>query len=264
MMDDQLDAIDWDIAWAGILDNSWPMSWNLCLAFIPLTLSLVLFHSPRSPILRWGAWLLLLITALPNLTRLQNFTTMLVSKVGVGLWLGLLAAGLGAIGLWQWAIGRIILWWLGCLVFILFLPNAAYILTDVIHFVIDVRRGYPMGTVIGILLPQYLLFITVGFQAYVVSLLNVGYFLTQRGQKKQVKWVELSLHLLTAIGVYLGRFTRFNSWDVLTNIEGLLQALQTTFLEPHAWVVMGILFGVFSSSYWFAKRVTIGLLLQSD
>ncbi|MCY7282219.1 MAG: DUF1361 domain-containing protein, partial [Cyanobacteria bacterium CAN_BIN43] len=31
------------------------------------------------------------------------------------------------------------LWWLGVLTFIAFLPNAPYILTDVIHFINDVR-----------------------------------------------------------------------------------------------------------------------------
>jgi uncharacterized membrane protein len=31
-------------------------------------------------------------------------------------------------------------WWLGFLVFFAFLPNAPYLLTDIIHFIEDIRR----------------------------------------------------------------------------------------------------------------------------
>jgi hypothetical protein len=69
---DRLDQIDWGVTLPAVLDNSEPMSWNLLLALIPLALSSVLFHQPKSPIVRWGIWLLLVITAAGSYSRLQT------------------------------------------------------------------------------------------------------------------------------------------------------------------------------------------------
>lgn len=270
-MEDRLDVIDWRIAWDGILDNSLPMSWNLFLALLPLSLSCELFHQPRSPIVRWGIHFLTVITLLPNLGRLDDFTLGLVNQwglpplFGAPLWLGAIAL-VGIIIACVVGLGnqssRGLVWWIGCLVFILFLPNAAYVLTDIVHFVIDARKGYPMGTVVVILLPQYLLFITTGFQAYVASLMNVGFFLNKRGLTGWICWIELSFHGLTAIGVYLGRFSRFNSWDVLTAPIPLIQTLFESLLSFHNLLVIGVLFGLYAGCYWLGKRITIGLLAQ--
>jgi uncharacterized membrane protein len=265
-MEDRLDAIDWNIAWEGILENSLPMSWNLFLALLPLAMSCELFHRPRSPIIRWGIWLLVLITLLPNLQRSVPFAALLVIRFGlfplmVLISLALTAVVVGAIA-WDKKQMNSGCWWLGCAIFILFLPNAAYILTDVIHFVIDVRKGYPMGTTIAILLPQYLLFLSVGYEAYVASLMNIGYFLTQQGTKKFVSGTELGIHVLSAIAVYLGRFSRFNSWDVFVNPGKLLQEVGQTLTSPNALLAIGVLFCIFAGSYWLCKRITIGLMGQ--
>lgn len=58
---------------------------------------------------------------------------------------------------------RTALWWLGALVFIAFLPNAPYVLTDIIHLIEDIRYGYSMWIVALVLVPQYLLFMLIGF-----------------------------------------------------------------------------------------------------
>jgi len=66
------------------------------------------------------------------------------------------------------------LWWLGLLVFIAFLPNAPYVLTDIIHLIHDIRRTNSIWVITLVLIPQYLLFIIAGFEAYVISLINLG------------------------------------------------------------------------------------------
>ncbi|MGA7936848.1 MAG: DUF1361 domain-containing protein [Kovacikia sp.] len=267
-LEDRLDQIDWNVAWYGILDNSLPMSWNLFLALLPLGLSCVLFYRPRSPIVHGGIWLLVGVLLLPNLERLGPFSELVGQTLGLIPVLGAIALlpSMAAIGFWKLGRERMkaLVWWPGSFVFILLLPNAAYILTDVIHFVIDVRKGYPMGTIVAILLPQYLLFMTVGFQSYVASLMNVGFFLEKRGWEHAVFPVELGIHAVSAIGIYLGRFSRFNSWDVLTNLPGLLQDVGQTFSADHALLVIGILFGVLSAFYWLCKRINIGLLAQKE
>ncbi len=265
-MGDRLDVIDWSIAWYGMLENSLPMSWNLFLALLPLGLSCELFHRPRSPIVHGGIWFLVIVTLLPHVNRLTAVGVLLIDWFGI---VSLMAIAVVAIlfGVTAFAILgykplQTIIWWVGCLVCLLFLPNAAYVLTDVIHFVLDVRKGYPMGTLIVVLLPQYLLFIATGFQAYVAALMNVGYFLTDRQQATRVIWVELGLHGLAAIAIYLGRFTRFNSWDVIADPIHLLQTIGAIATSRHNCLIVTTLFLVVTGCYWICKRITIGLLAQ--
>lgn len=267
-MEDRLDQIDWQLAWYCLVENSQPMSWNLFLALIPLALSCVLFHQPRSLIVHGGIWLLLLITVLPNLDRFWQLLPLLER---FGWWLGIGGSAITLAGLLVricWPASQkglhLALWWLGCLVFLLFLPNAAYVLTDVIHFVIDVRKGYPLGTVVLILLPQYLLFIAVGFQAYVAALIHVGYALRDRGWYQAITSTELGLHALSAIGIYLGRFARLNSWDILMDRSTLITELWAAFSSEQTLLVLLVLLGILTVSYWLCKRITIGLLLQKE
>ena len=39
-------------------------------------------------------------------------------------------------------------WWIGCIVFIAFLPNAPYVLTDIIHLVRFIRAGASLWTIV--------------------------------------------------------------------------------------------------------------------
>ena len=48
-----------------------------------------------------------------------------------------------------------------------------------------------------------------------------------------VGWVfAVTALLLSAIGVYLGRFPRFNSWDVLTDPSGLVGVVLQRLADP--------------------------------
>jgi uncharacterized membrane protein len=106
-------------------------------------------------------------------------------------------------------------WWCGFAVWLLFLPNAPYVLTDVVHLVDAIRDASDFDVYFG-LLPLYSLFFAVGFVAYVTSLRLLRRFAATRGVHGS-RWVavEIALHAMCAIGVYLGRFVRLNSWDVI-------------------------------------------------
>lgn len=82
MKNDRLDQIDWGITLPAMIDNGEPMSWNLFLALIPLVLSSLLFHQPKSPIMRWGIWLLLGITAAGSYPRFQPLVQLLFQRFG--------------------------------------------------------------------------------------------------------------------------------------------------------------------------------------
>lgn len=133
--------------------------------------------------------------------------------------------------------------WTGGAVFVAFLPNAPYVLTDILHLPADMALADDSPWLTAALLAQYAVFVGVGFVAYVLSLVRLERWLTGRGlSRKAVLGVDLSLHALCAVGILLGRVFRFNSWDVLTDPHGLLGTL--TVPQPRTVVVLATLFTV--------------------
>lgn len=165
-----------------------------------------------------------------------------------------------SVWLFRRARSRSVVWWVGLLVFIAFLPNAPYVLTDVIHLVDDIRRGwFSIWTITLVLIPQYVLFIVAGFEAYVLSLINLGYYLNQQGKSKWIVWVELLIHGLSAIGIYLGRFLRFNSWDLITQFDTITGSVVDDLARKRPLAVIIITFVVITSLYWLMKQITLAL-----
>ena len=114
------------------------------------------------------------------------------------------------------------LWWLGLAAFLAFLPNAPYVLSDVIHLADDVRATRSDAVVVAGILPQYAAFFLAGLVAYVVALGELTSWLLARGWSRvRVISVELAVHAACAVGVYLGRVPRFNSWDLVTRPDAV-------------------------------------------
>lgn len=159
-------------------------------------------------------------------------------------------------------ISRTPFWWLLFIVFIAFLPNAPYLLTDIIHLLRAIRAGYSAWIITLIFIPLHTFAILAGLEAYVISLLNQGHYLKRVGAKQVVLAAELAAHALCAIGIYLGRFKRFNSWDLITQPGAvLLDTLnQLTSKRPLAVTIMT--FVIITVTYWLAKQVTIGVILR--
>ncbi len=118
--------------------------------------------------------------------------------------------------LFRLAVKRSLVWWILLLIFVAFLPNAPYILTDSIHILELSQKSYPAWSIILILIPQYILFISLGFEAYVLSLINLDNYLVNFKARKYLIVINAIAHGLCALGIYLGRFERFNSWDLVT------------------------------------------------
>ena len=114
---------------------------------------------------------------------------------------------------------RGLLWWPGLIVFILFLPNAPYAFTDILHLVFKIRKEpyLPVWAIALIVIPEYILYIGVGLQSYTISLLLIKRYLRRHGFTRNFLPVELCLHVLCAQGIFLGRRLRLNSWDMLRN-----------------------------------------------
>jgi uncharacterized membrane protein len=151
------------------------------------------------------------------------------------------------------------LWWLGVLIFIVFLPNAPYVLTDIIHLIDIIRNDVSVWIVTLVVIPQYILFILLGFQAYVISLINLGYYLKQRQLSSYILPVEIIAHALSAVGIYLGRFQRFNSWDFLNQPIFLFKSIFENFTNKNSTLIMAITFIVLVVIYLIFKQINLGI-----
>ena len=153
---------------------------------------------------------------------------------------------------------RTVFWWVGLATFVAFLPNAPYVLTDIIHLVYDIRKGYSIWIISLVLVPQYLLFMALGFEAYVLSVLAfVRYLKRQRWPVGRA--VEFLIHALCAIGIYLGRFRRFNSWDILTRPDAVFSTTIDHLQSDLPLLIIVITFGVLALLYWISKHLTLAL-----
>ena len=169
----------------------------------------------------------------------------LVGNVG---WMGWnLVLALVPLGLARFLFGHrprpVWLLWTGGVAFVAFLPNAPYVLTDILHVPYDMAATNGSPWLAAALLAQYAVLIGVGFLAYVLSLVRLERWLAGRGlSRAAVLGVDLSLHALCAVGILLGRVFRFNSWDVLADPRGLLGVL--TVPQPRTVLVLAVLFVV--------------------
>lgn len=155
---------------------------------------------------------------------------------------------------------RSLFWWLGLIIFILFLPNAPYLLTDIIHLIEAIRAGYSIWITTLVFIPLHLLAIWAGWEAYVVSVINQSHYLKKHGAAKFVFTSELMTHILAAIGIFLGRFRRFNSWDLVTKPDVLFMATIGDLTAKKPLLVIAITFIILTILYWLTKQITLGTL----
>ncbi|AFZ12135.1 protein of unknown function DUF1361 [Crinalium epipsammum PCC 9333] len=259
-------------------NNLFWMAWNLFLALVPLGMSFWLFHRPRSLWLRVVIGIMLGATFVYGFPRKDNYWENLIKLINslstsylafdaiylilvVGLILLLmmldfrLLHGRGS---------RSIAWWLGFAVFILFLPNAPYVLTDIIHLIDDIRRYSSVWLITLAIIPEYLLFMVMGFESYVLSLIYLGDYLKRHGWGKYLLSVELIVHGLSAIGVYLGRFQRLNSWHIISQPDELFRSVTNDLVGKLPLVVIAVTFVVIAGLYWIMKQVSLGIMLKSS
>ena len=253
--------------------------WNLFLAFVPMLLSFWLFR-PRAIPRRWFQIACGLVGAIgviglwPRMSRIpggwgRTLGDAMTGDAGALLrlsWLLLVVAVV--LGLWRWGLNpnhtrQPWLWWLGVVVFMAFLPNAPYVLTDIIHLIRGARAGeIPTWVIALVFVPIHITAIVLGFEAYVVSILNLAYYLKQQGAKAWILPMELTIHALSAIGIYLGRFIRFNSWDLVTDPLDVLTDTLNILTSKRPLAVIVVTFIILTVFYWLLKQITLGLKLR--
>lgn len=130
--------------------------------------------------------------------------------------------------------GSSILW---MILWLLFFPNSVYMVTDFIHIsnhgymrLVDTAQGYRAYEYsTDILIWAKLLIIGIGFIFALLDGLESLYVFEQNLKNLTSKMISfgsiLLVSLLSGIGVYIGRFLRFNSWDVFLNPDQLMKEM---------------------------------------
>ncbi len=96
-------------------------------------------------------------------------------------------------------------------IWLLFLPNAPYIITDFLHF--KTTRGMPDWFDLLLLMSFSWSGLMVGF----LSMVDMHKIWEIRFNSKTA-WIFIIICcLLSGFGMYLGRFLRYNSWDIISN-----------------------------------------------
>ena len=107
----------------------------------------------------------------------------------------------------------------GSATWVLFLPNAPYVLTDVVHMVHDIQRAHS-DTWAYLVIATYGVLFAFGLASYAFSLQLFRRFLHRTVRARLDRAGDPRRARACVLAMYLGRVIRLNSWDVVTRAAG--------------------------------------------
>lgn len=150
--------------------------------------------------------------------------------------------------------------WVSLALAVLFLPNSPYIVTDLFHLKWANQVPLWFDTLL------VFSFAITGLIMFYISLIKM-----EKIFKRQIKSIIRPLMIpaiifLSAFGVYLGRFVRFNSWDIITQPTTLLYEMTdrviNPFGHPETWSVTIAYGAFFLVGYYFVRHLRFQVILD--
>lgn len=111
-------------------------------------------------------------------------------------------------------------------VWLLFFPNAPYIFTDLFHL----RLNSKMPKWFDLIL--ILSFAWTGLLFGLLSLWDIESILSKFFSSIWIRVISICLLFISSFGIYLGRYLRWNSWDIIQDPFGLLQDIGDRIVNP--------------------------------
>ena len=137
------------------------------------------------------------------------------------------------------------------LAWLLFIPNSFYIMTDLFHL-IHVRSAPKWFDLLLIFS-----FAWNGIVCGIVSLRKVEAVVSLLKGSRFSLLLVLVVMWLIAFGIYLGRFLRFNSWDIITDPFSLVREITAMIIHPfengYAWG-MTMCYAIFMTLLYFTVK----------
>ncbi|MFA6999629.1 MAG: DUF1361 domain-containing protein [Candidatus Paceibacterota bacterium] len=119
---------------------------------------------------------------------------------------------------------------IGFILWFIFLPNAPYVVTDFIH--LGRIHSVPVMYDIFLLFASAWVSLLMGLH----SLLHMEKILLLKFRSKIVDIIILITILFTSFGLYLGRYLRFNSWDLFTSHTSLVSTVWDIFTRGNDYI----------------------------
>lgn len=135
--------------------------------------------------------------------------------------------------------------WAPSLAWLAFLPNAPYIVTDFVH--LRLRPGVPLWYDVALLGTAAI----TGLVAGALSLRTMHAWISERYGSVAGLVLLLASVPATGFGIYLGRFERHNSWDLVVRPQVVLSDLADLAHDPRA-IVVTIVFAALTAVAYLA------------
>ncbi|MDR2702197.1 MAG: DUF1361 domain-containing protein [Spirochaetaceae bacterium] len=136
---------------------------------------------------------------------------------------------------------------------LLFFPNAPYIITDLFH--LRTIRSMPVWYDTLMILSFAWAGILYGF----LSLWDIERILGRKLPRPLVTGISVFLLFVGSFGIYMGRYLRWNSWDLFTKTSEVLTDIGDRFTNPFehrtTWGVTLLLGGFLNIVYWSFRLV---------
>ncbi len=147
------------------------------------------------------------------------------------------------------------------ILWLLFFPNAPYLVTDILH----IASGPS-----SLLWYDSLLFFFFGWIGLLVGMLSL--FHIRQYAKVRVTYavselIILAICFISSFGIYLGRFERWNSWDIFINPLELIRHsfyISTNLAHTRTPLVFVVVFTIFMYSVYKTVYVIIGSEVESN
>lgn len=136
-------------------------------------------------------------------------------------------------------------------VWLLFFPNASYILTDLFH--LSHNSSMPIWFDLVLILSFAWTGLLYGF----LSLWNLEELMEQFLSKKVIMALSVLLLFVSSFGIYIGRYLRWNSWDILHHPTKLMGDIGDRIINPfdhtRTWGVT-VFMGLFLTMLYFTFK----------
>ncbi|WGD35158.1 DUF1361 domain-containing protein [Olleya sp. YS] len=125
---------------------------------------------------------------------------------------------------------------------LLFLPNAPYIITDLFHLQYSNQHLIWLDTLV------IAAFAITGMLLFFKSVVSMETIFKTNFNNRIINYSKPILFILVGFGVYLGRFLRFNSWEIINKPISIFETIFEITLNPSihqsAWLFT-VVFGLF-------------------
>ena len=124
------------------------------------------------------------------------------------------------------------------MVWLVFYPNTFYMLTDLVHmtWVGDTLWNHASMRLFMAFVPSILFGVYCGIESWNIL----------RERWKLTWWVDMlvvaALSYLSSLAIYIGRYDRLNSWDLVTRPQLVVQKLLETFQRERLVFILGFTF----------------------